>query len=100
MRRAKRLRIGRRLVLAGALLLVAAAGVAIAKELSEDVSEPAEAFRVAPDSVAVLDPASTRVTGQVRIPGRPGLLAADGRSVWVMSDASRRSHGSILARSR
>jgi ABC-type branched-subunit amino acid transport system substrate-binding protein/DNA-binding beta-propeller fold protein YncE len=82
-RRARRLRIGRRLLLAGAALLLAAAVAAAVLELTRD-GEPARARpEVAPDSLAVLDPASNRIVGQVPIPGRPSLVAAHGRSVWV-----------------
>jgi ABC-type branched-subunit amino acid transport system substrate-binding protein/streptogramin lyase len=86
-RRARRLRVGRRLVLAGALLLAAAALAVVALEAAEDDGTVEELAVVAPDSVAALDPRSNRVVGQVHIPGGPSLLAAHGRSVWVASDA-------------
>jgi ABC-type branched-subunit amino acid transport system substrate-binding protein/streptogramin lyase len=86
-RRAKRLRIGPRLLVGGGLLLAAAAVAAAVLELT-DGEEPAEAVpRVAPYSVAVLDPAANRVVDQVRIAGRPSLLTAQGRSIWVANDA-------------
>jgi ABC-type branched-subunit amino acid transport system substrate-binding protein/streptogramin lyase len=87
-RRARRRRIGWRLVLAGALMLVAVAIAVGVTELSGD-PEPARGgpTPVTPDSVAVLDPESNQIDGEVRIPGRPGLLAAGGRSVWVAGDA-------------
>jgi ABC-type branched-subunit amino acid transport system substrate-binding protein/DNA-binding beta-propeller fold protein YncE len=88
-RRARRIRLGRRLVFAGAALLVAAAAAAALVALTGDGSGTTKLAQVAPDSVAVLDPGSNRIVGQVAIPGRPSLVAADGRSVWVASDASR-----------
>jgi YVTN family beta-propeller protein len=87
-RRAKRLRIGRRLVLAGALLLIAVAVAVGVLELTGDGDSAGGLTRVAPDSVAVLDPGSNRIVGQVPIPGQPQLVAAAGRSVWVASRAS------------
>jgi ABC-type branched-subunit amino acid transport system substrate-binding protein/streptogramin lyase/predicted Ser/Thr protein kinase len=86
-RRARQRRIGRRLVLAGALLLVAAAIAVAVTELIAD-PEPAQGglTPVTPDSVAVLDPDSNQIEGEVRIPGRPGLIAAGEGSVWVAGD--------------
>jgi ABC-type branched-subunit amino acid transport system substrate-binding protein/DNA-binding beta-propeller fold protein YncE len=86
-RRAKRLRIGRRLLLAGGVVLAAAALAAVMAEVTKDEGTPGGLSRVAPNSVAVLDPASSRVVGQVPIPGGPSLIATHGRSVWVASDA-------------
>jgi ABC-type branched-subunit amino acid transport system substrate-binding protein/DNA-binding beta-propeller fold protein YncE len=91
-RRARRLRIGRRLQLAGAVLLVTAAAAAGVVELTRDRGSAGESGglpRVAPDSVAVFEPGSNRIVGQVPIPGQPELVAAHGRSVWVTSRASR-----------
>jgi ABC-type branched-subunit amino acid transport system substrate-binding protein/DNA-binding beta-propeller fold protein YncE len=88
-RRPKRLRVSRRLLLAGAALLLAAVAAAGALELTRDGDPAGEFARVAPDSVAVLDPGSNRIVGQVPIPGQPELVAAHGRSVWVTSRASR-----------
>ena len=89
-RRAKRLRVGRRLVLAGVMLLLAAAGAAAVLELTRDDGESGGGLaQVAPDSVAILDPGSNRVVDQVAIPGQPSLVAAHGRSVWVTSTAGR-----------
>ena len=86
-RRARRLRIGRRLLLAGGLLLVAAAAAVVVPELTGDRETARGGFKpVSPDSVAVLDPDSNQIVDEVRIPGRPGPLAAGGRSVWVASD--------------
>jgi ABC-type branched-subunit amino acid transport system substrate-binding protein/streptogramin lyase len=87
-RRARRVRIGRRLLLAGGLLLVAVAAAVLVPELTGDREAARGGFEpVSPDSVAVLDPASNELVDEVRIPGGPGLLAAAGRSVWVSSDA-------------
>ena len=87
-RAARDRRPGRLLVAGGALLLAVLAAAAVL-ELSQE-AEPARGIaRVEPDSVAVLDPGSNRVAGQVSIPGQPSLVAADGRSVWVASDTSR-----------
>jgi DNA-binding beta-propeller fold protein YncE len=44
---------------------------------------------VLPDSLAVVDPKTSTVVGQVPIPGGSSLVAAAGRYVWVASDASR-----------
>jgi ABC-type branched-subunit amino acid transport system substrate-binding protein/predicted Ser/Thr protein kinase len=87
-RRAKRLRVGRRLLLAGVVLLLAAAGAAAVLELTRDGGSAGGLAQVAPDSVAVLDPGSNRIVDQVAIPGQPSLVAAHGRSVWV-SNTSR-----------
>jgi branched-chain amino acid transport system substrate-binding protein len=44
---------------------------------------------VAPDSLAVLDPETNGIVGQISIPGQPSLVAAEGGSVWVASDSAR-----------
>jgi ABC-type branched-subunit amino acid transport system substrate-binding protein/DNA-binding beta-propeller fold protein YncE len=88
-RPARRLHIGRRLVLGGAVLLVAAAAAGAVLELTRDGDSAGGLAQVAPDSVAVLDPASNQIVGQVPIPGQPDLVAAKGRSIWVASRASR-----------
>jgi ABC-type branched-subunit amino acid transport system substrate-binding protein/streptogramin lyase len=86
--RARRVRIGRRLLLAGGLLLVAVAAAILVPELTGDRDTARGGFEpVSPDSVAALDPASNELVDEVPIPGGPGLLAAAGRSVWVSSDA-------------
>jgi ABC-type branched-subunit amino acid transport system substrate-binding protein/DNA-binding beta-propeller fold protein YncE len=87
-RRARGFRIGRRLLLAGAGLVLAGAAAAAVLALTGDGEQAAAPPLVAPDSLAVLDPASNRIVDQVRIPGRPSLVAARGRSVWV-SDVNR-----------
>jgi YVTN family beta-propeller protein len=87
-RRAKRLRVGGRLLLASAVLLLAAAVTAGVLELTRDGESAGGLAEVAPDSVAVFDPRSDRIVGQVPVPGQPSLVAADGRSIWVASRAS------------
>jgi YVTN family beta-propeller protein len=87
-RRHRRLRTGRRLLLAGAVLFLAVAVTAAVIELTQDGDSARGFNKVAPDSVAVLDPRSDRIVAQVPIPGQPSLVAADGRSVWVASSAS------------
>ena len=85
-RRARRRRVGRRLVVAGVLTLAAVAAAVLALELSGEEETTTVGGLVEPDSVAVLDPASNEVVDQVRVAGRPSLLAAQGRSVWVAND--------------
>jgi ABC-type branched-subunit amino acid transport system substrate-binding protein/streptogramin lyase len=81
-RRARRLRVGRRLLIAGGVLLLAAVAAAGIRELTRDEESAGGDVQVAPDSVGVLDPGATRVIDQVPIPG-PSLVAAHGRAVWV-----------------
>ena len=88
-RRTKRHRIGRRLLLAGAVLFLAAAVAAGMLELTRDGESAGGLAEVTPDSLAVFDPRSDQIVGQVPIPGQPSLVAADGRSIWVASRASR-----------
>ena len=86
-RRARRLRVGRRLVLAGVLLLGVVAGAVVVPELTGDQEMARGGLTpVTPNSVAALDPDTNQVVGEVHVPGGPGLLAAGGRSVWVASD--------------
>jgi ABC-type branched-subunit amino acid transport system substrate-binding protein/DNA-binding beta-propeller fold protein YncE len=81
-RRARRLRVSRRLLLAGGVLLLAAVAAAGVRELTRDEESAGGVAQVAPDSVGVLDPEANRIVDQVPIPG-PSLVAAHGRSVWV-----------------
>jgi branched-chain amino acid transport system substrate-binding protein len=50
---------------------------------------PTSTSSILPDSLAVVDPKTSGIVGQVRIPGGPSLVAAGGSSVWVASNASR-----------
>ena len=84
--RARRVRAGRGLVAAGALLLVVAVLAAALLSGEDEPTAVAGHVQVAPDSVAVLDARSHRIVDQVRIPGRPSLLAAGRRSVWAATD--------------
>jgi DNA-binding beta-propeller fold protein YncE len=88
-RRTRRLRVGRRLLLAGAGLLLAGAAAAGVLALTRDGESAGGLAKVAPDSVAVFDPRTNRIVGQVPIPGQPSLVAAAGRSIWVASRANR-----------
>ena len=87
-RRAEPPSIGWRLLIAGGVLLLAAAAAVAVLELTEERGSAGDLSQVAPDSVAVFDPRSNRLVGQVSIPGQPSLVAAAGRSVWVASDTS------------
>jgi ABC-type branched-subunit amino acid transport system substrate-binding protein len=86
-RRVRRLRIGRRLVLAGGLLLAGVAATVTVIQLTGGGEAAQGLARVTPDSVAVIDPASNQVVSQVGVAGRPSLLAAHGRRIWVAGDA-------------
>jgi outer membrane protein assembly factor BamB len=71
----------RALAAAGALLLVVAGAAVAALELmrgSESVSTP-----IAVDSVAVIDPRTNRIVGQVPVGSRPVAIAAGADGVWV-----------------
>jgi branched-chain amino acid transport system substrate-binding protein len=72
----------------GACALAAAAAAAFGLGRGGSGSAPA-LVSVPPDSLAVVDPKRSRVTGEVPIPGGPSLVAAGPRVVWVASDASR-----------
>jgi branched-chain amino acid transport system substrate-binding protein len=76
---------------AAAALLLAAAAVAVLLATRSEGDEAGQAAPAAalPDSLAVIDPDTNRITANVRIAGRPSLVAADRRFVWVASDASR-----------
>jgi class 3 adenylate cyclase/ABC-type branched-subunit amino acid transport system substrate-binding protein/streptogramin lyase len=81
----------RRLVqaIAGAIALAIAATVAVASLAGGGGGGSAVTSSVLPDSLAVVDPKTSRISGDVRIPGGPSLVAAGGTFVWVVSDASR-----------
>ena len=79
----------RRLLLAaGAVLLVAASAAGVV-ELTDEGGSAEALAEVAPDSLAVLDPDTNGIVGQISIPGQPSLVAAEGGSVWVASDSAR-----------
>jgi DNA-binding SARP family transcriptional activator/ABC-type branched-subunit amino acid transport system substrate-binding protein/DNA-binding beta-propeller fold protein YncE len=78
----------RLLVAAGAVILAAAAAAGVV-ELTEDGGSGEALAEVAPDSLAILDPETNSIVGQISIPGQPSLVAAEGRSIWVASDTSR-----------
>jgi ABC-type branched-subunit amino acid transport system substrate-binding protein/streptogramin lyase len=81
--RRRRLRIGRRLVLAGAAL-VAAAGTAIAVvELTG--GESSALATPAPNSVVEIDPGHNRPVAQVAVGSNPTALAVDGDAVWALN---------------
>jgi DNA-binding SARP family transcriptional activator/ABC-type branched-subunit amino acid transport system substrate-binding protein/DNA-binding beta-propeller fold protein YncE len=88
-KRQRRGQLPRRLVLGAGAMLLAAAVAAGVVELTEDGGSAVGLAEVAPDSLAVFDPRTNRIAGQVAIPGQPSLVAADGRFVWVASDTSR-----------
>jgi branched-chain amino acid transport system substrate-binding protein len=63
-----------------------AAVVALTRDGSDDQAGLAS---VTPDSLAVVDPDTNGITGEVRIPGGPSLVAAGPRVIWVASADSR-----------
>ncbi|HSC48726.1 MAG TPA: BTAD domain-containing putative transcriptional regulator [Gaiellaceae bacterium] len=73
-------RSGRRLALwTVAALLVAAAIVVLVVQLTGGASPP----RVVADSVALVDPSTTHVVGDVRVGSRPIAIASGAGSIWV-----------------
>src|SRR3954471_3821922 len=72
---------GLALVGAGAALAAAAVVAAVALSASSD------SVAVLPDSVAVIDPESGLVVGDVPVGARPEAVAADERSIWVANVA-------------
>ena len=70
---------GRVLIAAGGVLLLAAAIAAGIVELAGG----ARAVRAAPNTVAVIDTRTDRVTGGVAVGARPGAIAFAAGSVWV-----------------
>jgi YVTN family beta-propeller protein len=73
------------LVATGALLVLAAAiGVAVI-ELTGRGTPPGLAS-VAADSVAVIDPDTNRIVGQIPVGSAPGRIAFGGSDVWVVSE--------------
>jgi YVTN family beta-propeller protein len=51
-------------------------------------SDPPAPAAVAPDSVAIIDPASDSIAGGVELPAAPGPIAAASGVVWVLSPGS------------
>jgi DNA-binding SARP family transcriptional activator/ABC-type branched-subunit amino acid transport system substrate-binding protein/streptogramin lyase len=76
------------LIGAGVLLLIGAAAL-LAAELIDRGGGSVRVSSVVPDSLAVLDPKTTGIVGQVRIPGGPSVVAAGHGVIWVASDANR-----------
>jgi DNA-binding SARP family transcriptional activator/ABC-type branched-subunit amino acid transport system substrate-binding protein/streptogramin lyase len=76
------------LIGAGALLLIGAAAL-LAVELIDRGGSSVHVSSVVPDSLAVLDPKTKGIVGQVRIPGGPSLVAAGPGVVWVAGDVNR-----------
>jgi ABC-type branched-subunit amino acid transport system substrate-binding protein/DNA-binding beta-propeller fold protein YncE len=80
-RRARRRRIGRRLVVAGAALIVAAAATVAGVLLAGDGSELA-----APgNAVAAVDPSGERVVAYTEVGRAPGNVAVGEGAVWVLN---------------
>ena len=80
----------RSLVLAAvAVLVLAAIATAVAVFMRDGGSVSAVRPSVVPDSLAIVDPKTNEIVGQLPIPGRPSLVASAGRLIWVVSDASR-----------
>ncbi len=80
----------RRLVLvAGAAILVGGVTAAVVGLTGGGTDASAVLPSVVPDSVAVIDPKTNGLVGQVQIPGRPSLVAAGDGLIWVASEASR-----------
>ena len=78
------LRRKRRRMYAGSVLIgVAAAAVAIPVFALGQGSSGSESVAVAPNSVAVIDPASNRVVGSVQVGIRPAGVAVGAGATWV-----------------
>ena len=81
--RRRRLRIGRRLLLAGAAL-VAAAGIAVA--VVELTGEESSALAApAPNSVVEIDASGNKPVAQVAVGSNPAALAVDRSAVWALN---------------
>jgi DNA-binding SARP family transcriptional activator/ABC-type branched-subunit amino acid transport system substrate-binding protein/streptogramin lyase len=72
---------------AGLAAIAIATGLALFQSAGNDEGPALDA--VAPNTVAIVEPASGRLTGQVRVPGGPRLVGARGRDVWIENDLSR-----------
>jgi len=75
---------GRWLVAAGAVAVAAVAVVLVATQSSSP-----GAVAVAPDSVAVIDPAHSRVSSDIPLQSAPGPIAAAEDRVWVLNSGSQ-----------
>jgi Protein kinase domain len=80
--RRRRLRVGRRLVLAGAALIAAAAAVAFALTLGGEGGIVAP-----PNSLAAVDPASREVVAAIPVGAAPTTVAASDEWVWVINSS-------------
>jgi branched-chain amino acid transport system substrate-binding protein len=74
---------------AGALILVGVIAAAAVGLTRRGDGTPAGLVSVAPDSLAVVDPQTSRITAQIPIPGGPSAVAAGRKAVWVAGDDSR-----------
>ncbi len=81
--RRRRLRAGRRLVLAGAAL-VAAAGIGVAV-LTLTGGESSALATPAPNSVVEIDPGADKPVAEVAVGSNPTSLAVDPAAVWVLN---------------
>ena len=82
-----------------AALVVLGAAAGLAALLAGGATKSPPDVRVAPGSVAVIDPATDRVTGAVRIGGTPTSLSVGEGGVWVL-DADRQAVSRIDPRTR
>jgi len=80
---------------AGAMILVGGITAAVVELTRGGGGAPAGVASVAPDSLAVVDPNTNGLTGEVRIPGGPSLVAGPkGRLGRERRQASRDARGS------
>jgi hypothetical protein len=74
-----------RLLVVGAALLVAAAGgIGAVLHTRADAT-----VKVIPNSVAVIDPGSNKLVGDIRVGSEPAFVAAAGEHVWVGNSGDR-----------
>jgi DNA-binding SARP family transcriptional activator/ABC-type branched-subunit amino acid transport system substrate-binding protein/streptogramin lyase len=76
------------LALAAGAVLVALAAAALVFQLTGS-EQPTGLVSASPNSVAVVDPDSRRLIGQVPVPGGPALVEAANGLVWIESETSR-----------
>jgi branched-chain amino acid transport system substrate-binding protein len=80
----------RRLLIPAAAAVFLAAVATVALLLTHRGGGPERASAtVVPDSLAVVNPKTDGIFGQIRIPGRPSLVVGGRRLVWVASEATR-----------